>query len=101
MSKFFSITFAAAFLSASAFAAPAAFAQDKAADAAETSAAQSVIDQDVSLRGEHVQVQTIDGVVYLHGTVDSAAAADRAEALLRTIPTVGKVVDALGDNSNS
>ena len=67
MSKFFNITFAAVFLSASAFAAPAAFAQDKAADAAET----------------------------------SAAAADHAEALLRTIPTVGKVVDALGDSSNS
>ncbi len=101
MTKFFNMTFAAAFLSASALAAPAAFAQDKAADQTETAAVQSAIDQDLSLRGETVTVQTIDGVVYLHGSVDSAAAADRAEAIARSVASTGKIVDTLGDSSNS
>ena len=101
MSKFFNMTFAATFLAASAFAAPAAFAQDKVADAAETSAVQAAINQDLDLRAEHVQVQTIDGVVYLHGTVDGSADADRAEQLARSVPSVGKIVDTLGDASNS
>jgi len=101
MTKFFNLTFAAAFLSASALTAPTAFAQDKAADAAETSAVQAALDHDLSLRGENVTVQTIDGVVYLHGSVDGAALADRAEAIARSVAPAGKIVDTLGDSSNS
>ena len=102
MSKFFNLTVAAAaFLSVSALAAPAAFAQDRNADLVETAAVQSAIDKDLDLRVSNVQAQTIDGVVYLHGMVDSRATADRAEALVRSLPNVGKVVDALGDASNS
>ena len=101
MSKFNNLTFAVAFLTASAFAAPAAFAQDKAADQAETAAVQAAIDQDINLRIDHVQVQTLDGVVYLHGNVGSRAAAEKAETLARAVPGVGQIVDTLGDNSAS
>jgi osmotically-inducible protein OsmY len=101
MSKFYNLTFAAAFLTASAFAAPAAFAQDKTADAAETAAVQAALDQDINLRVAHVHAETIDGVVYLQGTVASPFAADRAEQLARSVPNVGKIVDALGANAES
>jgi len=101
MSKFYNLTFAAAFLTASAIAAPTAFAQDQTADAAETAAVQAAIDQDVYLRIDRVHVQTIDGVVYLQGVVDSQATAEHAEELARTVPNVGKIVDALGDTEGS
>lgn len=101
MSKFYNLTFAAAFLTASALAAPAAFAQDQAADQAETAAVKAAIDQDIYLRTDRVEVQTIDGVVYLHGAVGSRAAAEKAETLARAVPGVGQVVDTLGDNSAS
>jgi len=101
MSKFYNLTFAAAFLTASALAAPAAFAQDGTADAAETAAVQSVIDQDINLRVDHVEVQTLDGVVYLHGTVGARAEAEHVEALARTVPGVAKIVNTLGDSQYS
>lgn len=101
MSKFFNLTFAAAFLTASAFAAPTAFAQDQAADAAETAAVQAALDQDINLRVDHVHVETIDGTVYLQGNVGSYGAAEHAEELARAVPGVGKIVDALGDSQAS
>jgi osmotically-inducible protein OsmY len=48
-----------------------------------------------------VHVETIDGTVYLHGNVGSRAAAEHAEELARTVPNVGKIVDALGDSQAS
>lgn len=101
MSKFYNLTFAAAFVVASAAIAPSAFAQDAVADAAETSAVQAALNKDINLRVDHVQVQTIDGTVYLHGAVGSRAEADHAEDLARMVPHVGKVVDALGDSDAS
>jgi osmotically-inducible protein OsmY len=101
MSKFYNLTFAAAFLTASAIAAPAAFAQDQTADAAETAAVQAALDKDAYLRIDRVHVQTIDGVVYLQGIVGGPGTAERAEALAHAVPGVGKVVDALGQNANS
>jgi osmotically-inducible protein OsmY len=92
---------AAAFLTASAIAAPAAFAQDLTVDAAETAAMQAALDKDAYLRIDRVHVQTIDGIVYLQGVVHSQAAADRAEALAHAVPGVGEIVDALGQNANS
>ncbi len=99
MSKFFNLTFAAAF--AVAAAAPAAFAQDSTADAAETAAVQAALDQDIYLRIDHVHAQTIDGVVYLQGVVGSSNTAEHAEALARAVPGVGKVVDAINENAES
>ena len=101
MSKFFNLTFAAAFVVATAAAAPAAFAQDSTADAAETTAVQAAINQDINLRVDHVHVQTIDGVVYLQGVVGSSGTAEHAEALARAVPGVGKIVDALNENAES
>ncbi len=101
MSKFFNLTFAAAFVVASAAAAPAAFAQDNTADTAETAAVQAALDHDFDLHFDHVRVQTIDGVVYLHGTVGSYAEAEHAEALARAVPHIGEVVDTLSDNDPS
>jgi len=101
MSKFSNLTFAAAFLTASALAAPAAFAQDKAADAAETAAVQAALDQDIYFRVAHVHVETIDGTVYLQGNVGSYGAAEHAEELARAVPGVTKIVDALGDSQAS
>ncbi len=99
MSKFFNLTFAAALVVASA--APAAFAQDSTADASETAAVQAALNHDFDLRFDHVRVQTVDGVVYLHGTVGSYAEAEHAEALARAVPNVGEVVDTLSDNDPS
>jgi osmotically-inducible protein OsmY len=102
MSKFYNLTFAAAFVASSvALAAPAAFAQDAAADAAETAAVQAAINQDLNLRVDRVHVQTIDGTVYLQGNVGSRASAAHAEELARSVPNVGKIVDALGDSRPS
>lgn len=100
MSKFNNMAFAAAFIAASAIA-PAAFAQDQAADAAETAAVQAALNQDITLRVDHVHVQTIDGTVYLQGVVGSRASTERAEDLARAVPHVGQVVDALGDREAS
>jgi len=99
MSKFFNLTFAAAFVVASAV--PVAFAQDSTADASETAAVQAAIDQDITLRVDHVHVQTIDGVVYLQGVVGSSGTAEHAEALARAVSGVGKIVDALNENAQS
>jgi len=102
MSKFFNLTFAASFLAASALAAPAAFADDTTGytggDAAETRAVQAALDQDVGLRLAHVHAETIDGVVYLQGNAGSRGVAEHAEALARSVPHVGEIVDALGDS---
>ena len=101
MSKFFNLTFAAAFVVATAAAAPAAFAQDSTADTAETAAVQAALNHDFDLRFDHVHVQTVDGVVYLHGAVGSYAEAEHAEELARAVPNVGKVVDTLSDTDPS
>ncbi len=88
MIKFFS----AAVLAGVTLMASGAFAQTEfpGGDAAETSAVQEAITKDL---GGRVSVQTLDGVVYLHGRV-SQDTAERAEQIARGLPNVGEVVDA-------
>jgi len=88
MIKFFS----AAVLAGIALTASGAFAQTEfpGGDAAETRAVQEAITKDL---GGRVSVQTLDGVVYLHGRIGQDAA-ERAEEIARGLPNVGKVVDA-------
>ncbi|SRR5579859_1520340 len=100
MSKTFNLTLAAAFLTATTLMTPVAFASTAypGGDDAETSAVQTAIDHDLRLRADLVQVQTIGGVVYLHGHVGSEYAEERAEKIAQSVPNVGKVVDTLSDD---
>jgi len=45
--------------------------------------------------GDDIAVQTHDGVVYLHGVVDTNVERDAAENLARATPGVKRVVNAL------
>jgi len=102
MSKAFNLTLAAGFLSAATLLTPVAFAQPTTlgGDDAETRAVQEAINKDAELRTAQVHVQTVDGVVYLHGVVTSEDAVDRAGAIAIGVPGVGNVVNALGDNQS-
>jgi hypothetical protein len=84
--------FSAAFLAGATLMASGAFAQTSfpGGDDAESRAVQEAITKDL---GGRVSVQTLDGVVYLHGRVGEDTA-ERAEAIARGVPNVGKVVDA-------
>jgi len=93
MTKSFKLTLAAGFLSASALLAPSAFAQT----ATETGVIQTAINQDAGLHLSHINVQTLDGVVYLQGRADSAGAAERAEEIARAAANGAKIVNGLGD----
>jgi len=88
MIKFFS----AAVLAGVTLMASGAFAQTEfpGGDAAETRAVQEAISKTL---GGRVSVQTLDGVVYLHGRVGQDTA-QRAEDIARSLPNVGEVVDA-------
>jgi osmotically-inducible protein OsmY len=103
MAKIFNLTLAAGFLTAATLMTPVAFAETTypGGDQAETNAVQAAIDKDLALRIDQIQVQTIGGVVYLHGIVGSEATAERAEAIAQSVAHGGKVVDALGENSES
>jgi len=100
MSKTFNLTLAAAFLTATTLMTPVAFASPAypGGDDAETAAVQTAIDRDLTLRADRVQVQTIDGVVYLHGHVGSEGTEERAEKIAHSVANVGKVVDTLSDD---
>ena len=100
MSKTFNLTLAAGLLTATTLMTPVAFAGTgyPGGDEAETAAVQTAIDRDLGLRVALVQVQTIDGVVYLHGHVGSEYAEERAEKIAHSVPNVGKVVDTLSDD---
>jgi osmotically-inducible protein OsmY len=100
MTKTFNLTLAAGFLTAATLMTPVAFAQTAfpGGDQAETNAVQSAIDQDAGLRAAQVRVQTIDGVVYLHGRVGSQGAVDRAENIARGVGNVGEVVNTVSDS---
>jgi len=88
MIKFFS----AAVLAGVTLMSSGAFAQTEfpGGDAAETRAVQDAISKTL---GGRVSVQTLDGVVYLHGRVGQDTA-QRAEDIARSLPNVGEVVDA-------
>jgi len=59
-------------------------------DDAETRAVQEAVGKTL---GSRVDVQTIDGVVYLHGRIGKDAA-QRAESIARGVPNVDSVVNA-------
>jgi len=100
MSKTFNLTLAAGFLTAGLVMSPVAYAQTTypGGDQAETDAVQAAIDNDLTLRADQIRVQTIDGVVYLHGHVDGEAAEERAESIAHGVAHVRKVVDAISDD---
>jgi len=49
-----------------------------------------------ALKGDHLQVQSIGGVTYLHGIVDSFVEYYMAEEIAAKTPGVTKVVNMLG-----
>jgi osmotically-inducible protein OsmY len=53
------------------------------------------LNQQSDLQADLLHVQTVDGVVYLHGQVDSGLEAQEAEALAHGVPEVHKVVNLL------
>lgn len=103
MSKAFNLALAAGFLTTATLMTPVAYADTAypGGDQAETQAVQTAIEKDPALRIDQIRVQTLGGVVYLHGTVGSEATAERAEAIAQGVAHGGKVVDALGENSES
>jgi len=100
MTKTFNLTLAAGLLTAAAVLTPVTFAQAAypGSDQAETAAVQSAIDQDLGLRVDQVRAQTVDGVVYLHGRVDSESAVARADKIAQSVVGNGKVVNTLTDD---
>lgn len=100
MFKTVNLTLAAGLLTATTLLSSGAFAQTAfpGGDDAETTAVQTAINKDLGLRVDHVQVQTIDGTVYLHGRVDSQGAVDRAEEIARSVPNVDKIVNTVSDS---
>jgi osmotically-inducible protein OsmY len=47
-----------------------------------------------------IRVQTLDGVVYLYGLVDTAFERELAEAIARETPGVARVVNSIGISGN-
>ena len=75
---------------------------DCAKDAQITKAVRGVVDQHHELGpAGTVHVQTINGVVYLTGAVDSEFEFRNAEALVRQVPDVKDVENNLNPRSNS
>jgi osmotically-inducible protein OsmY len=70
--------------------------EDCGADARITSQLLADIQQHPALEAPNsVRVQTVHGVVYLHGHVDTELQRDEVEALARQVPDVKNVIDSL------
>ena len=65
------------------------------ADARISTDVRDAIFHHAAFAGDDISVQTHDGVVYLHGVVDTNVERDAAENLARATPGVKRVVNAL------
>lgn len=70
-------------------------APERSADAKITEQVRSAIFARPALVGDDVSVQTHDGVVYLHGLVDTNVERELAESIAHDTPGVTRVVNAL------
>lgn len=66
-----------------------------AADARISADLRAAIFHHAEFAGDDIAVQTHDGVVYLHGVVDTNVERDTAENLAKATPGVKRVVNAL------
>jgi osmotically-inducible protein OsmY len=53
------------------------------------------IDERPALRFDNIDVQSFDRDVYLYGLVETRADSEQAEAIAHTVPSVGKIYNAL------
>jgi len=62
-------------------------------DAAIAAAASAELKNHTALRADHLKVQSVNGVVYVYGTVDTGVEAHDAVEILSKLPQVKGVVD--------
>jgi osmotically-inducible protein OsmY len=62
-------------------------------DSAITAAVETQLAKNAALEADHLQVQTVDNVVYLHGQVDNAIEQSAAEKIAAQSAGVVRVID--------